>query len=319
MRREIIIGSRGSELALWQAQFVKTRLAQQFPDRLFEIRIINTTGDQVLDLALSKIGDKGLFTSQIETELQSGAIDLAVHSLKDLQTEQPEGLIIGAVCAREVPNDAFVSKIAGSIDDLPRGAKVATGSLRRKSQLLSYRPDLEIVDIRGNVPTRLRKFDESDLDGLILAYAGLHRLGLDERISQVIPFEIMLPAVGQGAVAVEVRDQDHGVRELMPSLDDIPTRTCITAERAFLRRLEGGCQVPIGAHATLENGQVKLEGMVGSLDGRVVYRERVNGPIAEAGNLGICLAENLIKKGAAKLLDATRAEVESALQTALLL
>ena len=319
MRREIIIGSRGSELALWQAQFVKTRLDQQFPDRLFEIRIINTTGDQVLDLALSKIGDKGLFTRQIETELLSGAIDLAVHSLKDLQTEQPDGLTIGAVCVREVPNDAFVSKIASSIDDLPRGAKVATGSLRRKSQLLNYRPDLEIVEIRGNVPTRLRKFDESDLDGLILAYAGLHRLGLDERISQVIPFEIMLPAVGQGAVAVEVRDQDDGVRELMASLDDIPTRTCITAERAFLRRLEGGCQVPIGAHARLENSQVKLEGMVGSLDGRVVYRERVNGPIAEAESLGTCLAENLIKKGAAKLLDATRAEVESSTQTALLL
>lgn len=311
MKRTFIIGSRGSELALWQAQFVKTSLEEKFPDRSFEIRIINTTGDQVIDVALSKIGDKGLFTSQIETELLGGAIDLAVHSLKDLQTEQPEGLTIGAVCAREVPNDAFVSKAADSIDHLPRGAKVATGSLRRKSQLLNYRPDLKIFEIRGNVPTRLRKFDDSDIDGLILAYAGLHRLGLNARVSQVIPFDIMLPAVGQGAVAVEVRDRDDDVRELTASLDDIPTRTCITGERAFLRRLEGGCQVPIGAHATLENGQLTLEGMVGSLDGCVIYRKKAHGPIAEAESLGIFLAETLISQGAAKLLNENRSQVDA--------
>ena len=317
MTRKILIGSRGSDLALWQAKFVKTHLESHFPDRLFEIKIINTTGDQVIDVALSKIGDKGLFTRQIETELLSGAIDLAVHSLKDLQTEQPDGLTIGAVCRREMPNDAFISNTAGSIDQLPRGAKVATGSLRRKSQLLNYRPDLEIVEIRGNVPTRLRKFDESDLDGLILAYAGLHRLGLDERISQVIPFDIMLPAVGQGAVAVEVRDRDDDVRDLTASLDDTPTRQCITSERAFLRRLEGGCQVPIGAHAALEDGQIHLEGMVGSLDGTVVYREKISGPSAEAESLGTRLAESLIAQGAANLLDATRAEAESSDKAAL--
>ena len=317
MTRKILIGSRGSDLALWQAKFVKTHLESHFPDRLFEIKIINTTGDQVIDVALSKIGDKGLFTRQIETELLSGAIDLAVHSLKDLQTEQPDGLTIGAVCRREMPNDAFISNTAGSIDQLPRGAKVATGSLRRKSQLLNYRPDLEIVEIRGNVPTRLRKFDESDLDGLILAYAGLHRLGLDERISQVIPFDIMLPAVGQGAVAVEVRDRDDDVRDLTVSLDDTPTRQCITSERAFLRRLEGGCQVPIGAHAALEDGQIHLEGMVGSLDGTVVYREKISGPSAEAESLGTRLAESLIAQGAANLLDATRAEAESSDKAAL--
>ena len=317
MTRKILIGSRGSDLALWQAKFVKTHLESYFPDRLFEIKIINTTGDQVIDVALSKIGDKGLFTRQIETELLSGAIDLAVHSLKDLQTEQPDGLTIGAVCRREMPNDAFISNTAGSIDQLPRGAKVATGSLRRKSQLLNYRPDLEIVEIRGNVPTRLRKFDESDLDGLILAYAGLHRLGLDERISQVIPCDIMLPAVGQGAVAVEVRDRAEDLRDLTASLDDTPTRQCITSERAFLRRLEGGCQVPIGAHAALEDGQIHLEGMVGSLDGTVVYREKISGPSAEAESLGTRLAESLIAQGAANLLDATRAEAESSDKAAL--
>lgn len=317
MTRKILIGSRGSDLALWQAKFVKTHLESHFPDRLFEIKIINTTGDQVIDVALSKIGDKGLFTRQIETELLSGAIDLAVHSLKDLQTEQPDGLTIGAVCRREMPNDAFISNTAGSIDQLPRGAKVATGSLRRKSQLLNYRPDLEIVEIRGNVPTRLRKFDESDLDGLILAYAGLHRLGLDERVSQIIPFDIMLPAVGQGAVAVEVRDRDDDVRDLTASLDDTLTRQCITSERAFLRRLEGGCQVPIGAHAALEDGQIHLEGMVGSLDGTVVYREKISGPSAEAESLGTRLAESLIAQGAANLLDATRAEAESPAKAAL--
>ena len=317
MTRKILIGSRGSDLALWQAKFVKTHLESHFPDRLFEIKIINTTGDQIIDVALSKIGDKGLFTRQIETELLSGAIDLAVHSLKDLQTEQPDGLTIGAVCRREMPNDAFISNTAGSIDQLPRGAKVATGSLRRKSQLLNYRPDLEIVEIRGNVPTRLGKFDESDLDGLILAYAGLHRLGLDERISQIIPFDIMLPAVGQGAVAVEVRDRDEDLRDLTASLDDTPTRQCITSERAFLRRLEGGCQVPIGAHAALKDGNIHLEGMVGSLDGTVVYREKISGPSAEAESLGTRLAESLIAQGAANLLDATRAEAESSDKAAL--
>lgn len=317
MTRKIIIGSRGSDLALWQAKFVKTHLESHFPDRLFEIKIINTTGDQVIDVALSKIGDKGLFTRQIETELLSGAIDLAVHSLKDLQTKQPDGLTIGAVCRRGMPNDAFISNTAGSIDQLPRGAKVATGSLRRKSQLLNYRPDLEIVEIRGNVPTRLRKFDESDLDGLILAYAGLHRLGLDERISQIIPFDIMLPAVGQGAVAVEVRDRAEDLRDLTASLDDTPTRQCITSERAFLRRLEGGCQVPIGAHAALKDGHIHLEGMVGSLDGTVVYREKISGPSAEAESLGTRLAESLIAQGAANLLDATRAEAESSDKAAL--
>ncbi len=308
MNREFVIGTRGSDLALWQAAFVKDELQRSFPERVFAIRIIRTTGDKIVDVALSKIGDKGLFTREIEAELLNGSIDFAVHSLKDLQTEQPAGLTIGAVCKREVASDVLISKTNGSIDDLAPGAKVATGSLRRRSQLLNYRPDLQIVDIRGNVPTRLRKFDETDMDGLILAYAGIHRLGFSDRISQIIPIEIMLPAVGQGAMAVEVRDSDNEVLELAAALSDAITHTTVTAERSFLRRLEGGCQVPIGAYATAVEDKLTLKGIVASLDGTVVFREEATAPKTEAESLGTHLAEILIGRGAAELLEMVRAE-----------
>jgi len=310
MKDRLVIGSRGSQLALWQTNFVKTNLENRFPDKSFEIKIIRTTGDDQLESALSKIGDKGVFTRQIEAELLSGGIDLAVHSLKDLQTEQPQGLKIGAVCEREVPNDALVSKQGVSIDDLPRNAKVATGSLRRRSQLLHHRPDLEIAEIRGNVPTRLKKFDESNLDGVILAYAGLKRLGFESRISEVIPFNIMVPAVGQGAIAVEVREKDKQTIEILEKLEHRQTRVCVTAERAFLRTLEGGCQVPIGAYAFLEGGQIVLEGVVGSLDGTTVFREKTTGRDAES--LGTDLAEALIEKGAGRLLEEIRVQTTAA-------
>jgi hydroxymethylbilane synthase len=309
MTEKFTIGTRGSELALWQANYVKKELERLNPGVVFEIRIIKTTGDEVLDVSLSKIGDKGLFTRQIETELLAGSIDLAVHSLKDLQTEQPDGLIIGAVCERETPNDVFISKTGGSIDDLAKGARVATGSLRRRSQLLHYRSDLKIEEIRGNVPTRLRKFDESDLDGMILAYAGLHRLGFGDRVNQLIPFEIMLPAVGQGAIAIEIREQDKRTANAVAKLDDHTTDLCVTAERAFLRKLEGGCQVPIGALAALDGNVLKLEGMVGSLDGAVVFRESIMGDAAAAGSLGLQLADKLIEIGARELLDQTREQL----------
>jgi hydroxymethylbilane synthase len=310
MKDRLVIGSRGSQLALWQTNFVKTNLENRFPKKSFEIKIIRTTGDDQLESALSKIGDKGVFTRQIEAELLSGGIDLAVHSLKDLQTEQPQGLKIGAVCEREVPNDALVSKQGVSIDDLPRNAKVATGSLRRRSQLLHHRPDLEIAEIRGNVPTRLKKFDESNLDGVILAYAGLKRLGFESRISEVIPFNIMVPAVGQGAIAVEVREKDKQTIEILEKLEHRQTRVCVTAERAFLRTLEGGCQVPIGAYAFLEGGQIVLEGVVGSLDGTMVFREKTTGRDAES--LGTDLAEALIEKGAGRLLEEIRVQTTAA-------
>lgn len=311
----LIIGSRGSELALWQTNFVKTKLAEFFPALNLEIKIIKTTGDKLLDVALAKIGDKGLFTRQIETALLNREVDLAVHSLKDLQTVQPEGLEIGAVSAREMPNDVLISKSFASIDDLPNGAKVATGSLRRKSQLLNYRPDLRIFEIRGNVPTRLKKFEESDLDAMILAFAGVHRLGLDVYIKQIIPFEIMLPAVGQGVMGVEIRSDDAALKELLQKLNDEETRVCVTAERSFLRALEGGCQVPIGANAFLKDGKIYLEGMAGNLDGSVNLRDSISGEKENAAQMGKRLAENLIEKGADKLLEQTRATIEKTRET----
>jgi len=309
MNGTLTIGSRGSDLALWQTNFVKKKLEEQFLALHCEIKMIKTTGDRMLDTALSKIGDKGLFTRQIESALLDGEIDLAVHSLKDLQTEQPDGLMIGAVSKRETPNDVFISRKYASIDELPNGGRVATGSLRRKSQLLHYRPDLIISEVRGNVPTRIKKLDDSELDGMILAYAGVHRLGLDERIRQKIPFEIMLPAVGQGAMAVEIRTDDPKVQEIVSVLNDNETFPCITAERAFLRRLEGGCQVPIGALAHIEGDQINLEGVVGNLDGSKNLRERISGNVSDADALGTRLAEQLLKKGAGDILESTRRAV----------
>ncbi|CAN5592157.1 hydroxymethylbilane synthase [soil metagenome] len=310
MKRKLIIGSRGSELALWQTNFVKTKLEEFFSAINLEIKIIKTTGDKLLETALSKIGDKGLFTKQIETALLSEEIDLAVHSLKDLQTVQPEGLCIAAVSKREQPNDVLIAKKSRSINELPKSARVATGSLRRRSQLLNYRPDLEIHEIRGNVPSRIRKFEESDLDAMILAFAGIHRLGLDDHIAQIIPFEIMLPAVGQGAMAVEIREQDTELKEILKVLDDEETRLCVTAERTFLRTLEGGCQVPIGANAMIENGVIRLEGMVGNLDGSINLREKISGEKRDAAMLGERLAQTLIGKGANEILENTRERVE---------
>ncbi len=308
---KLIIGSRGSELALWQTHFVKEKLEEFFPEIRLEVKIIKTTGDKLLDVALAKIGDKGLFTRQIETALLDREIDLAVHSLKDLQTVQPAGLTIGAVTARELPNDCLISKRFASIDDLPENAKVATGSLRRKSQLLHYRPDLEIFEIRGNVPTRIKKFEESDLDAMILAFAGVHRLNLDSYIKQIIPSEIMIPAVGQGAMAIETRDEDAELKKMLQKLTDENTSFCVAAERSFLRTLEGGCQVPIGANARLENNKIHLEGMAGNLDGSINLRGSISGDKENAADLGKRLAQNLIEKGANRLLEMTRETVEN--------
>lgn len=314
-KNHLVIGSRGSQLALWQTNFVKRKLEEFFPALNLEIKIIKTTGDQLVDVALAKIGDKGLFTRQIETALLNGEIDLAVHSLKDLQTVQPEGLEIGAVSERETPNDVLIAKSYASIDDLPKRARVATGSLRRKSQLLNYRPDLQIFEIRGNVPTRLKKFEESDLDAMILAFAGVHRLGLDGVIKQIIPFEIMLPAVSQGAMGVEIRSGDVELKELLQKLNDEKTHVCVAAERSFLRALEGGCQVPIGAYAFLKDDKIFLEAVAGSADGKVNLRDSISGEKENAARLGEQLAQNLIAKGANKLLEQTRETVEKTKET----
>ena len=250
--------------------------------------------------------DGSRYVREGHTPIQVIGIDLAVHSLKDLQTEQPPGLTIGAVCKREKPNDVLISRHGRSLDELPRGAKVATGSLRRRSQLLNYRPDLEIVDIRGNVQTRLRKFEESRIDGMILAYAGLHRLGLDDRISEIISTDVLVPAVGQGSIAVEIREGDSRIAEVANKLDHAETRACITAERAFLRRLEGGCQVPIGGFATLENGMLTLNGVVGSLDGKKVFRDRRSATAEDAAQLGDSVAAALLAAGADSVLEESR-------------
>lgn len=301
----IVIGTRGSDLALWQAEYVRRSLEAEFPQTEFEIKIIHTKGDEVLDVSLSKIGDKGLFTRQIEDELLAGDIDLAVHSLKDLQTEQPAGLTIGAVCKRERPNDVLISRDGKTLDELPQGARVATGSLRRRSQLLAYRPDLEISDIRGNLNTRFRKFDESDLDGMILAFAGVERLGMSERISEILSTEVLIPAVGQGSVAVEIRENDADVASIVAKLDHAETRACITAERTLLKKLEGGCQVPIGGHATIEDGVLTLDAVVGSLDGKRIFRETRSG--SDPVELGLYVAQALLDQGADAVLSEARA------------
>ncbi|MDQ3714368.1 MAG: hydroxymethylbilane synthase [Acidobacteriota bacterium] len=306
MKRKFTIGSRGSQLALWQTDFVKTRLEKRFPQAAFDVLIIRTTGDVMLDTALSKIGDKGLFTKQIETALLKNQIDLAVHSLKDLPTTQPDKLKIGAVSAREIANDVFISKNFQSIEDLPPNARVATGSLRRKSQLLHFRPDLKVVEIRGNVPTRIEKFLNSDLDGLILAFAGVHRLNLDSHIKQIVPTEIMLPAVGQGAMAVEIREGDSEIAKMLAEINDQSTEFCVAAERAFLRSLEGGCQVPIGGFAVLDEGEIFLEGFVGNLTGAKIIRHSMRGNKTEAKRLGETLAEICLQRGAAEILEEAR-------------
>lgn len=311
MKDKLIIGSRGSQLALWQTNFIKSELEKHFPHVGFEVKIIKTTGDKMLDVALSKIGDKGLFTRQIETALLEKEIDLAVHSLKDLQTVQPENLKIGAVTARETPNDVLISTKYNSIDELPSGAKVATGSLRRKCQLLNRRQDLEIEEIRGNVPTRIEKFLASDLDALILAFAGVHRLSLDSFIKQIIPFDTILPAVGQGALGIEIREGEAEIEAMLEKINDEPTAFCVAAERSFLRRLEGGCQVPIAGFARLDGDQIHLQGLTGSLDGKTIIKDSISGDKRSAAQLGIRLGEMLIEKGADRLLEQVRQNVEN--------
>ncbi|MDD4168717.1 MAG: hydroxymethylbilane synthase [Desulfotomaculaceae bacterium] len=306
MKKEIIVGARESNLAVRQAEWVTGRLREINPQYSYRIKGIRTLGDKYLDAALSKIGDKGLFTKELELALQRGEIDLAVHSMKDLPVALPGGLVIGAVCRREYPGDALVSRQGLKLQDLPAGAMVGTSSLRRSAQLLHYRSDLKIVNLRGNINTRLRKLAGGGLDAAVLAYAGLHRLGLEEQITQLLPLELCLPAVGQGALGVEIRAADEKVRKLISGLDDDHTRAAITAERALLERLEGGCQVPVGALGVVESRRLTLEGVVAGLDGSQLVRASLTGPAAEAATLGIRLAEKLIEMGAGEILEKVR-------------
>jgi len=310
----LVIATRGSELALWQSSHIKSLLEQQHPGLVVELQIIKTLGDKILDSPLSKIGDKGLFTKEIEHALLEGAADLAVHSLKDIPTILPEGLLIAAVTRREDVRDVFVAhpKRNRSLGDLPSGSTMATGSLRRRCQLLHYNRSFEIIDVRGNLNTRLKKLDTSDWDGMILAKAGLVRLGLEDRITEILPFDIMLPAVGQGALAVETRSDAQAVRSLVGRLHDEQSAIAVEGERALLRRLEGGCQVPIGAYGRLEDGVYHLDAIIGSIDGaRVVRGSRRSAP-DQAAETGVRLAEELLQRGGKEILDEIRSQPSGA-------
>lgn len=290
-------------LAVTQSTWVKKQIEQQYPDSTVELVKIITKGDKILDVPLAKVGGKGLFVKEIEDALLDERVDLAVHSMKDVPAELPEGLQVAIVPEREIPQDAFVSVSYKNIDELPQGAVIGTSSLRRKSQLICLRPDLEIRDLRGNLDTRLRKLDEGEYDAIILAGAGLNRLGMQRRITALFTPEQMLPAIGQGSLGIELRITDSELMEGMQFLHDQKTATAVAAERAFLLRLEGGCQVPIGGFATVDNDTVTLTGLIASLDGKTILREQLSGTVADAEKIGVTLAEILLDRGGKAILD----------------
>jgi hydroxymethylbilane synthase len=309
MANKLRIGTRGSDLALWQTQYVKKLLETKFPGISVDIQTIKTTGDKILDAPLSKIGDKGLFTKELEGALLDQRIDLAVHSFKDVPTAIPQGLTIAAVLEREDVRDVFIghpTKSDLTFLALPHAAMIATGSLRRKCQLLNARPDLQIVDIRGNLNTRMKKLDESTWDGMILAKAGVTRLGWAQRITEILPFELMLPAVGQGALAIETRTNDSRLSELLSTLHHLPTALTVTAERSLLRHLEGGCQIPIGAYGQVHGSEIRLDAVIGSLDGKRMVKGTRSGIQRNAEQIGIELAEELLNRGGKEILEEIR-------------
>ncbi|MDB5095620.1 MAG: Porphobilinogen deaminase [Cyanobacteria bacterium RYN_339] len=312
MNRTVTVGTRGSQLALWQADHVSAALVAAVPGLVLGREIIKTQGDKILDVPLSRIGDRGLFVKEIEEALLAGRIDLAVHSLKDLPTAQPEKLAIACVMARVDARDCLVSPQYASMADLPANAVVGTSSLRRKAQLKAHYPGWQFKDVRGNLQTRLDKLDRGEYDALILACAGLDRLGLGDRIAERIPFHICLPAVGQGALAIETRDDDAELMAWLVPLEDAATRACITAERALLSKLEGGCQVPIGAQGRVDGDVLHLEGVVASLDGERVLRASAEGPVAEAVEIGRRVAAELLRQGGDAILASIRAEADVA-------
>ena len=328
MSKRITIGTRGSKLALWQAEFVKTQLQKLSPDLGIEIRKIKTTGDKILDVPLAQVGGKGLFVKEIEEALLRYEADIAVHSMKDVPTDFPDGLHLPVVCEREDPRDALIVnkklKVKSEklnpplppfskggqggitqslIFSLPQNAKIGTSSLRRSCQLLSLRPDLKIEQLRGNLDTRLRKLDEGQFDAIILAAAGMNRLGLQDGITEILPLDISLPAIGQGAIGIECRINDEWVNNLVSALNHPETFVCVKAERAFLKKLEGGCQVPIAAHARLKDGRIVMQGLVGSISGDKIIKGYSEGEPGHAENLGIALAEEILSKGAKEILD----------------
>lgn len=296
------IGTRGSQLALWQANWVKSKLANLYPDLQIDLETIKTSGDKITDVPLAKVGGKGLFVKEIEQALMDGQIDIAVHSMKDMPGDLPDSLCIGVIPEREVPYDVLISQGDKQIRELPQGARVGTSSLRRASQLLYLRPDIEIFPLRGNLDTRIKKLSSEHLDAIILAGAGVKRLKLEHVISEYIDPDIILPAVGQGALCIEVRKADPPVHRLIAPLDHTATNRIIKSERAFLKRLEGGCQVPMAAFGRINADTLTLAGMVAETDGSIMHYQIISGPIEQAEAIGHELAGRLIDMGAEKII-----------------
>ncbi len=300
--RKIKIGSRGSPLALWQANWIKDQLESRNSDIPVEIVIIKTSGDKIQDVPLAKIGGKGLFVKELEEALLRKDVDFAVHSMKDMPIKFPFALCIASVTKRENPFDALISRNNIKLNDLPKGAKIGTGSLRRASQLLHYRPDLNLIPLRGNVETRIKKLETEGLDAIILATAGLIRLGWGDKISEIISPEILLPAMGQGAVGIEARKHDVDNQILLADMDDENTHLALDAERAVVTQLEGGCNVPIGAFATIEGNEMTLRGLVASLDGKTLYKKELKGDKVNAVALGNEMGNALLDMGGDKIM-----------------
>ena len=299
---ELRIGTRGSPLALHQANWVKNQLTRIHPHLRVDLTIIKTTGDRIQDAPLATIGGKGLFVKEIEEALIRRRVDLAVHSVKDIPTALPDGLHLAAITKREDPRDVFISRDGTPLRDLPRKAKIGTSSLRRQVQLLHFRDDLEMIPLRGNLDTRLQKLHTTNLDGIVLALAGVKRMGFEDRMTEILPVEISLPAIGQGALGIETRMNDAAVEEEVRFLNDPDSAITVSGERAFLKRLEGGCQVPIAAYGQRIGSTLQIDGMVGTLDGRKMVKHRVRGPIERAESLGVELAEILLERGAREIL-----------------
>lgn len=301
---KITIGTRGSQLALWQANWVKDAITRTNPEYTVDLAIIKTKGDKIIDVPLAKVGGKGLFVKEIEEALLDGRIDLAVHSMKDMPAEIPEGLCIGAVPEREEPRDVLITKSGLPFEKLVHGARIGTSSLRRSAQLLHHRSDIQIAALRGNLDTRLKKLETEGLDAIVLAAAGVRRLGLAHRITQVLDESLMLPAVGQGALCIEIREKDPRIRAVMETLNHLATRQVVMGERAFLNRLEGGCQVPIAGHGHLiDRKEFSLTGLVCDVDGSHLIKETRSGPADQSEAIGLELADALLARGAGDILE----------------
>lgn len=309
-KKVIKVGSRDSVLAMWQTNFVIEQLKKVTDEYDFEIVSLKTKGDKILDVSLAKIGDKGLFTQELESGLLNGEVAFAVHSMKDMPTQLPDGLQMSAVLTRHDPSDALISDKYQSFAELPQGAKVGTSSLRRKAQLLHARPDLDIHDLRGNLQTRMRKMREENFDAIILAAAGVERLEWHDQIKEKLSFDVCLPAVSQGVIGIETRSDDEEIIKLVQLINDKTTEACVAAERSLLKSLEGGCQIPIGAFAEITAEGLRLQGMVGSLDGKTIIRDEIIGKVEDGAELGEKLAARLSQAGGEKILAEIRMEMK---------